>query len=103
MNVFSILDHADQQFGTLINNQRVTVRLRYNPTSDRWTFDLSIDDQPVLHGRRIVTGVDLLAAFNFDLGMIVALAVTDGAEPDKSALPAGTVKLLHATAEELAA
>ncbi|MBG6211674.1 hypothetical protein IWQ49_006365 [Labrenzia sp. EL_126] len=103
MNVFSILDHADQQFGTLINGQRVTVRLRYNPTSDRWTFDLAIDDQPVLHGRRIVTGVDLLAAFDFDLGMIVALAVTVGAVPDKNALPAGTVKLFHATEEEIAA
>lgn len=103
MEVFRILDQADQQFGTIINGRRVTTRLRYNPTSDRWTFDLSIDDQPVLHGRRIVTGVDLLAPFSFGLGLIFAAAVTPGAVPDRQALPAGTVKLFHASDEEAAA
>lgn len=106
MNVFRITDHADQQFGTIINGRRVTIRLRYNQSNDRWSFDLSIDDQPVLHGRRIVTGVDLLAPFNLGLGMIVAAVVTPGAVPDRSALPAGEVRVYHLTeveAEALAA
>ena len=101
MDVFRIIDAADQQFGTIINGRRVTIRLRYNPTSERWSFDLAIDDQPVLLGRRIVTGVDLLAPFNFGLGMMVALAVTSGAIPDRRALPAGTVKLFHASEAEM--
>jgi len=101
MEVFRIIDAADQQFGTIINGRRVTIRLRYNPASERWSFDLAIDDQPVLVGRRIVTGVDLLAPFNFDLGVIVALAVTPNANPDRRALPAGTVKLFHASEAEL--
>jgi len=102
MEVFRIIDAADQQFGTIINGRRVTIRLRYNPTSERWSFDLAIDDQPVLLGRRIVTGVDLLAPFNFGLGVVFAAAVTPGAVPDRQALPAGTVKLFHASDAELA-
>lgn len=103
MEVFRLIDAADQQFGTIINNRRVTIRLRYNPTSERWSFDLAIDDLPVLQGRRIVTGVDLLAPFNFGLGVIFAAAVTPGAVADREALPAGTVKLFHASDAELAA
>lgn len=103
MEVFRILDQADQQFGTVIAGRRVTIRVRYNPTSDRWSFDLSIDDQPVLHGRRIVTGVDLLAPFGLGLGVIFAAAVTPGAVPDRQGMPAGTVKLFHASEDEVAA
>jgi hypothetical protein len=103
MNVFNVVDYADQQFGTIINNRRVTIRLRYNPTNDRWSFDLSIDDLPVLKGRRVVTGVDLLAPFNLDLGVIFASAVTPGALPDRAALPAGTVRIYQASDEEVAA
>lgn len=103
MNVFSIIDAADQQFGTIINGRRVTIRLRYNPTNDRWSFDLSIDDLPVLHGRRIVTGVDLLAPFNLGLGVIFAAEVTPGAVPDRDALPAGEVRVYNASEAEVAA
>ncbi|MBY5682638.1 hypothetical protein HFO32_10765 [Rhizobium leguminosarum] len=103
MNVFNVVDYADQQFGTIINGRRVTIRLRYNSTSDRWSFDLSIDNLPVLTGRRVVTGVDLLAAFDLDLGSIFAYAVTPGAVPDRAALPAGTVLLVQASEDEIAA
>lgn len=102
MNVFDIIDTADQQFGTVINNRRVTIRLRYNVTTDRWSFDLSIDDLPVLHGRRVVTGADLLAAFDFGLGMIFAYSET-GAQPGRDALPNGTVRLFQANLAELEA
>lgn len=103
MNVFNVVDYADQQFGTIINGRRVTIRLRYNTTSDRWSFDLSIDNLPVLTGRRIVTGVDLLAPFDLGLGSIFAYAVTPGAVPDRAALPAGTVLLMQASEAEIAA
>lgn len=100
MNVFNVTDHADQQFGTIINGRRVTFRLRYNQSNNRWSFDLSIDDQPVLHGRRVVTGIDLLAPFNFGLGIIIAAVVTPGAVPDRDALPAGEVRIYHLTDAE---
>lgn len=98
---FEVRDHPDQQFSTIIGNRRVTLRLRYNVSSDRWSFDLSLDDQPILHGRRIVTGIDLLAPFNLGLGVIFAEAITPGAEPDRAALPAGTVGLFSASDVEV--
>lgn len=103
MNIFNVVDYADQQFGTIINGRRVTIRLRYNATTDRWSFDLSIDNLPVLTGRRVVTGADLLAPFNLVLGAIFAYAVTPGAVPDRAALPAGTVLLIQASDAEVEA
>lgn len=103
MKEFIITNAADQQFGTILNDRRVTIRLRYNPTTDRWSFDLSIDDLPVLHGRRIVMGIDLLAPFDFGIGMIFALPTEAGEEPDRDGLPSGLVRLYHATTEELEA
>jgi hypothetical protein len=100
---FTVADEADQQFATVLNNRRVTLRLRYNVTTDRWSFDLSIDDLPVLHGRRIVPGVDLLAPFGFGIGMIFAAAVKPGAEPNRYDLPAGNVRIFHATEAEVEA
>src|SRR5690242_12462137 len=73
---FKIIDAADQQFGAILNLRRVTLRLRYNPTADRWAFNLAIDDEPVLHGRRIVFGTDLLAAYDFGIGAIFAYPAT---------------------------
>lgn len=98
---FEIRDHPDQQFSTIIENRRVTIRLRYNVTNDRWSFDLSLDDLPVLHGRRIVTGVDLLAPFDLGLGVMFAASLTPGAVPDRRALPAGTVGLFSASDSEV--
>lgn len=104
MITFKIAEHADQQFATILNGRRVTLRLRYNVTTNRWSFDLSIDDLPVLHGRRIVCGVDLLAPFDFGIGMIVAAPIKTGSEPDRASLPNGNVKLFHLMmADELAA
>lgn len=103
MNRINIRDFADQQFGTIIDSRRVTMRIRYNPTTDRCTLDLSIDDQPVLHGRKIVTGVDLLAPFDFGLGVIFAASTVDDAEPTLDALVDGTVRLFSASDAEVEA
>jgi hypothetical protein len=103
MNRINIRDHADQQFGTIIGGRRVTMRIRKNPTTDRCTLDLSIDDQPVLHGRKIVTGVDLLAAFDFGLGVIFAASVLSGTEPTLDALVGGSVRVFSATDAEVEA
>jgi len=100
---FPILDEPDQMFGAVLNRRRVSLRLRYNGVSDRWSFDLSIDNLPVLSGRRIVTGVDLLQPYRFDIGVMFAAPVTDGAEPNRTDLPAGLVRLYSATDEEVEA
>lgn len=103
MQVFTITNHADQRFGTIINNQRVTFRIWYSATTDRWSFDLSLDDEPVLYGRRIVTGIDLLAPFDYNIGVVFAASVTDGAEPGRNELPSGEVRLYQISEEEIEA
>lgn len=98
---FDIADEADQQFGAILDDRRVTIRLRYNPSNDRWSFDLSIDDVPVLNGRRIVTGFDLLKAFNFGIGALIAWVVVPGAVPDRASLPNASVRLYHVPQAEI--
>lgn len=102
MKQFTVIDAADQQFGTILNNRRVTIRLRYNVTTERWSMDLAIDDLPVLHGQRVVLGVNLIGAYDLDIGAIFAVAVTGDAIPDRDALPSGRVRMYYASAEELA-
>lgn len=96
---FNILSEPKQRFSVLLNRRRVTFDLWYNVTNDRWSFDLSIDNDPVLHGRRVVTGVDLLAPFSLGIGLIIAWS-DSGALPGRDALPQGTIRLYSATQEE---
>lgn len=97
---FKILDEAKQQFSAYIGTRRVTFLLWYSYITNRWSLDLSIDDQPVLHGRRVVTGRNLLAPFRFNIGIVFAMSDT-GAEPGRTELPLGLVRLYHASQEEL--
>lgn len=104
MTEFEIANEADQQFATILENRRVSFRLRYSETSDRWSLDLSVDDLPVLMGVRIVTGVDLLSPYNLGLGILFALpSAEDDAPPNRTNLPSGVVRLYHTTDEEVEA
>lgn len=99
-----VIDHADQQFGAVFNGQRVTLRLRYNVISDRWSFDMALDDDWILYGRRIVNGVNFFRPFDsWDLGVFFAFPVTADSVPDRASLPAGLVRLFHVDPEELEA
>lgn len=98
----SVTDQADQQFSAALGGRRVTLRLRFNHTTARWNLDLAIDDEPILHGRRVVTGRNLLAAFDFGIGVIFSAPVVDGAVPDRLDLPAGNVRLYHCDDAEFA-
>lgn len=102
MREFIIEDHPDQQFSLILERRRVTMRLVYNQVTERWSFDLSIDDLPILHGRRIVTGTDLLKAFDLGIGVIFAAPVIDGAVPDRVQLTNGSVKIYQTTEDEIA-
>lgn len=96
-----ILDESKQKFSLILNDQRVTIQLWYSATSDRWSFDLALDGDWVLNGRKIVTGVDLIAPFQLGIGVLFAAAEKPGAVPDRTSLPLGLVRLYHATQEEV--
>lgn len=95
-----VIDAADQQMGLILNNRRVTLRLRYNIGTNRWSFDLSIDDQVVLHGQRMTLGVDLFAPFSFGLGKLFLLSVDGVSLPGRTELPSRLVRLYHVSDEE---
>ena len=89
-----ISDAADQKFTTVLSGQRCTFRFRYNPTNDRWSFDLRIGDRDVLFGRRVVPGADLLDPFQFGLGSVIAVLV-DADEPNRESLPERRMRIYH--------
>ena len=97
---FRIVDEPKQKFSLLLSGRRVTFLLWYSRVTDRWSFDLSLDNGPVIRGRRIVTGVDLLAPFGLGIGVLFAFSET-GEEPTRENLPLGIVKLYHTTQEEI--
>jgi hypothetical protein len=97
---FRIVDEPKQKFSLLLNGRRVTFLLWFSGVTNRWSFDLSLDDGPVIQGRRIVTGTDLLAPFGLGIGVLFAFSET-GAEPTRENLPLGIVKLYHTTQEEI--
>lgn len=97
---FSITDEPDQRFSTILNGRRVTIRIWYAVFNDRWSFDVSIDDEPVLHGRKMVSGVDLLKAFNFDIGVMFVYS-EKSAEAGRDEFVNGVVGFFHSTEEEL--
>lgn len=96
---FRIIDSADQKFSKILNNRRVTFRLRFNHTSRRWSMDLAIDGDYVLHGRRIVPNVDLIEPFNFGIGVIFAFS-HNGDQPGRKELVDGRVKIYQTSEAE---
>ena len=103
MQEFTFIDASNQQFSAILNNRRCTLRFRWNPTARRWFFDLAIDDDWVLMGRRLVLGTDLLGAYNFNLGSLFLVNANEKADnqPGYQELIQGTVILYHATPAEL--
>ncbi|UQS95089.1 hypothetical protein Pam3_18 [Pseudanabaena phage Pam3] len=95
-----VLDESKQKFSVILNDRRVTIELWYNTTNDRWSFSLALDGDNVVTGRRLVTGVDLLAPFGLGIGALFLLS-ENGEPPTRANLPLGLVKLYHATQEEI--
>lgn len=96
-----ITSAPSQAFTTTLSDKRCDFRVDYSTWADRWSFDLSVEGVPVLAGRRIVTGVDLIAPFRLGIGSIIAAGWGDQeAEPNRDNLPSGVVRLFHVGEEE---
>lgn len=100
MIAFRPLRAPKQKFSVILSGRRCTFTVWYNQVSDRWSFDLALDGLPVLSGRRIVTGVDLLLPFNLGIGVLFAYSPLDR-EPNRENMMNGSVLLYHATREEV--
>lgn len=99
-----IIDAPSQSFTTTLSGRRCDFLVNYSTWAGRWSFDLSIDGVKVLAGRRIVLGVDLIAQFAFGIGSLIAAPWGDDeAEPGRTELPSGRVRLFHYDPLEVAA
>lgn len=98
---FNIIDSPDQQFSILLGDQRATVRLRWNLTSETWSIDFALDDVPVMTGRRITAGTNLLAQLRLNIGAIFGLPVVGEPEATRQSLVNGNFRLYYATQAEL--
>lgn len=89
-----VLDQPGQMFSTVTNGRKITIRLRYNTVTDRFSMDLSIDEQPALTGVKLVSNVDFLEPFDFDIGKMFVAGVRNAeTEPTLAAFAEGRVKL----------
>ncbi|WP_019997243.1 phage baseplate plug family protein [Aureimonas ureilytica] len=103
MQQILITDAPDQRLSVVMNGQRCTLRMRFNTLADRWFLDLAIDDAPIITGRKMVLNIDLLEPFDLGLGSLFLAAEVEGAQPGRFELPDGSVRLYHATPDEIAA
>lgn len=92
-----ITDAPAQQMSLRTEGRRLTLRLRLSATTDRWSFDLALDDAWILYGRRIALGRDMLAAFDLGAGALIAWPLRRAAVPSRAGLTDGGVGLYHVT------
>lgn len=91
-----VMDVPRQVFSTIINGRKVTIRMAYSASVSRFSMDLSIDETPVLTGRKMVANVDLLEPFDLGIGKLFVVGPKDyTTEPTMEAFAAGTVKLYN--------
>lgn len=97
-----IIDAPSQSFTTTLAGRRCDFVVNYSTWANRWSFDLDVDGVRVLSGRRIVCGVDLVKPFDFGIGSLVAAPWGEPAEPGRTELPSGRVRLFHLDPAEAA-
>ena len=101
MRLIKIINAPSQTFSMVLNQKRCSFAFKYNETNDRWSFDLSIDDRPSLHGMRVTLDKDLLEHYQFGIGKLFAVDYSElGNKPGREELHDGTVRLFHVTEEE---
>jgi hypothetical protein len=93
-----LTDNARQKLSVLMGQRRTTLVVWYSDFTGRWSFDLAVDDEPVLTGRRMVAGIDLLAPFDLGLGVLFVDATEN---PGRDSFVNGAAKLYHATQAEI--
>lgn len=97
MKKFIITEDADQRFDVVLNNKRVVLRLWYNRMTERWDLSVYNGTEPLILGKRVIAGVDLVRGYGLDIGSIFALGEGQG----RNAFTSGELALYHATSEEI--
>jgi len=97
MIVFDIIDAPYQRWQSVLGSVPVRITLRWMPKIEKWTLTIDIAGVRRVTNRIVVKGRDLLAPYNLGIGVIFAGGLAD---LTRDSLPAGDVRLYHASREE---
>ena len=91
----------DQRMSVVLDGRRVTLRFWFNVSDQLWYFDMALDDQPVMYGRRIVTGRNLLSRVGLG-GRLFAYVYAGGdGQPGLEDFASGAAALFYVPEAEL--
>ncbi len=99
-----LIDEPYQRIKTAMNGQIVELYFKYNTQTDHWTLDVYKDGKPLLSGRKLVLGIDLLGRYNFGLGSLVCSHITSKetvSEPNRYNLVNGDVRVFTVWKEDV--
>ena len=95
-----VIDEKAQEVSVDADGRRVTLTLWVSDYSERVSISVAVDGDPVLIGRRIVAGSDLLKPFGFGIGGMFVWPLN--VPPTLGALASGDCGLYLATEAEMA-
>lgn len=93
----------DQRVSAILDGRRFTFRFRFNAWSGRWHFDMALDDQPILYGRRVVANRNLLPEVVFPGRLFAYVYAGDGSQPGLDDFASGAAALFYVSEDELTA
>ena len=96
------VDEGAQSLRVELEGELYTFRITFNDRLTYWGLDISdVDDVEIASGILLVTGADLLSAYNLDIGgLFMAEIGTTGGDAGFNNL-GDVFKLMHLTEQEL--
>ena len=90
-----------QTFTVDIEDKELDVSIRYISRGDYFTISIIVDDELVINGMRLVSGIDIFKAFNlFDGGIYVVNSAEYTGDP-KMGTWGDSTELFYFTSEEV--
>jgi hypothetical protein len=94
-----VIDAASQQLSTSLGVARFDLSLDFNEFSGRWSLGIAVDGVVLERGRRVVLGANLFESIGSEYGELRAVDwAGTGAQPGRTELPSGAVRLIHRAA-----
>lgn len=91
----------DQRLSVIVDGRRSTFRFRFNAWAQRWHFDMALDDQPVIYGRRVVSGRNLIPGVVLPGKLFAYVYAGNGSQPGLGDFASGAADLFYVGEAEL--
>lgn len=94
-----VIDAASQQLSTSLGGVQFDFSLDFNEYAGRWALGIAVDGVVLERGRRVVLGANLFQSIGSQYGELRAVDWGGaGAQPGRTELPSGAVRLIHRAA-----